>query len=59
MPMFRITYQDPETGEKVSVDKEFVKVHEGEIAAREWAEDWAYSMADKGPYKIEELRKCQ
>lgn len=29
---------------------------ERSISAREWAEDYAYSAADKGHYEIEEIR---
>lgn len=65
---FRITYRDPETEEKVSVEREF---HDfvgratldgkpvGEtmkITAREWAEDFGYTAADKGPYTVTEIR---
>lgn len=68
MAKFCITYRDPETQEKVSVEREF---HDfvgratldgkpvGEtmkITAREWAEDFGYTAADKGPYTVTEIR---
>lgn len=68
MSRFRIQYTDPETREECDVEKEFFDspgivtrpdgstYDSGTITAREWAEDWAYMMADKGPYTITELR---
>lgn len=66
---FEITYTDPETGLEVVVVKEFEdtvaknsnpKIVNGEInvniSAEEWAEDYAYMIADKGPYTIRELK---
>ena len=50
---FLITYTDPKTGEEVRIVKEFGNTDN--ISAYEWAEDWAYMAADKGPYKIEEV----
>jgi hypothetical protein len=51
--LFRITYMCPEREELITVDKEF---EDGtDITALEWAEDWAYSMADKGYYSVEEF----
>ena len=51
MSIFRIKFDDMETGDQKTV----VTVVEaaGGIAAHEWAEDLAYSMADKAPYEIE------
>ena len=65
---FKITYIDPETGVEAVVVKEFedtivknsnpkivnseIKV---DITAEEWAEDLAYSLADKGYHKVEEI----
>lgn len=51
---FRIEYRDPETGENTTVDREFTGT--ASVSAREWAEDYAYSLADKGPYQITEIR---
>lgn len=54
MTRFRIRYIHPETGEEA--------VHEGEweatetVTAREWAEDFAYTLADKGSFTVTELR---
>lgn len=53
MTQFKITYRDPQTQK--------LKTHVGEyedlenITALEWAEDHAYSLTDKGWYKIEEV----
>jgi hypothetical protein len=51
--MFRIEYFDPETQAKVSVDQVFSSWEHG--TAREVAEDWAYSAADKGRATITSL----
>lgn len=56
MAKFQIEYTDPQTGEFIITVKSFEPT--SHITAREWAEDWAYTVSDKGPYKIEELRKC-
>jgi hypothetical protein len=69
MTRFRIRYRDPEseedewrtrhcdfddwTGRATLDGREVGPVMT--ITAREWAEDLAYSLADKGPYEIEEL----
>lgn len=66
---FEIRYTDPETGAEAVVIKEFEdtivensnpKIVNGEInvniSAEEWAEDYAYMIADKGPYTIRELK---
>lgn len=50
---FRIRYLDPETQEYIVSIREFGNTNN--IPAAEWAEDWAYAAADKGPYTIEEL----
>jgi len=65
---FKITYIDPIIEEKKTVVMEFedtpnaeIKFHAKDkstfvnISAREWAEDYAYSLADKGWYNIEQL----
>lgn len=49
---FNIYYTDPETGEDVVVMKSFSDTET--ISAKEWAEDWAYTAADKGSYEVEE-----
>lgn len=68
MTRFRITYTDPKTEERETVEKEFGDTppmgvipgyndvaHNG-ISARRWAEDWAYGAADKRmDYVIKEL----
>jgi hypothetical protein len=55
MPEFRIRYTDPDTGETEEVVKEF---NDSETAsALEWAEDWAYAAADKGPHEVMEIKK--
>ena len=52
---FRITYTDPETGEEKIEEGDFIASQSPPISAREWAEDYAYSLADKGAYKVEEV----
>ncbi|AMB48380.1 hypothetical protein [Methylobacterium sp. AMS5] len=65
MKRFRITYADPETREDITIEREFGDTPRevttngfvvGPISARTWAEDFAYALADKGSYKIEEIR---
>ena len=50
---FKITTQDPESGKARIEIVEF----EGDkdISAQEWAEDYAYTKADKGPHEVKEL----
>lgn len=68
MTRFLITYTDPETGEPaehignydttpgIVTDNSGKVLSEGPpISAREWAEDHAYMLADKGAYTIKEL----
>jgi hypothetical protein len=50
---FKITYRDPDTGELIELVEEFED--SPGIAAHEWADDYAYTLADKGWYKIEEM----
>lgn len=63
MPKFRIDYLNPDTNEweveyceffstPVEVTKAGLTI--GPISAKEWAEDLAYSLSDKGPYKVQE-----
>lgn len=67
MTLFKIQYRDPETEEVRTEHHEFedwsgrATLH-GEptgptlhISAKEWAEDWAYTAADKGWYKVTEV----
>jgi len=55
MARFRIDYIDPQTSEPQVVYSEhqdsFDPTH---ITAREWAEDLAYTLADKGRYTVTE-----
>lgn len=69
MSLFKITYTDPDTQEEIVVEKEFndtppmgiipgynsVNLPNG-ISAQEWAEDWAYEMADKGPHTVTQIK---
>jgi hypothetical protein len=50
---FEIKYKDPNTGEWKTVTESFD--HSDEFPASMWAEDRAYALADKGPYKVREL----
>lgn len=56
MPTFEITYQIPDVDEGVTntvqVKFEDTQTEYGLITAEEWAEDYAYSLADKGSYTI-------
>ena len=66
---FKITYTDPITGDmRITTEtfkdtpKALVEIPGQEpttvnISAKEWAEDYAYMLADKGSYKIEEMTK--
>jgi hypothetical protein len=47
--LFRVSYDDE--GERRTEEVSFLNT--GSISALEWAEDYAYRRADKGPYKIE------
>lgn len=53
MPRFSISYTDPVTNEVVLVERNFEA--DGGHPARYWAEDYAYTVADKGPYTVREL----
>ena len=64
---FRVEWEDCETGEKHKEIVEFADwtghaTLEGKkvgplltITAKEWAEDYAYAVADKGPYTVVKL----
>ena len=54
---FKIGYTHPDTQEKITEKKEFLPSVDPVITAEEWAEDYAYSRADKGPHKVTILRK--
>ncbi len=66
--VFEITYTDPETEQEVVVVEEFEdtdseitgplfdKPKKIKISAREWAEDYAYMLADKGPHTVREIK---
>ena len=51
---FEIQYRDPETEETITVEKEFDD-NPPEFPAKLWAEDYAYTRADKGWYRVREL----
>lgn len=50
---FEITYTDPKTNETAKVEKEFEDSHE--FPAKMWAEDYGYTLADKGWFMVREL----
>jgi hypothetical protein len=53
MATFRITYTDPESGKEVVEEKDFHDSHDPHfISAKDWAEDYAYGRADKGPHNV-------
>lgn len=54
MTRFRIEYRHPETDEAMSIEEDFEDTEE--ISAKEWAEDYAYTLADKGWYRVTEIR---
>lgn len=51
---FKITYRDPDTNEKVVTYQKFEDTPT--ITAKQWAEDYAYTLADKGWYTVEEVK---
>jgi hypothetical protein len=53
MAQFLIEYTDPQTGEEKQVAAEFTDGNG--VSAREWAEDYAYTLADKGRYTVKEV----
>jgi hypothetical protein len=55
MARFKISYLDPKTGEPKVVFEDIEPTEN--ITAREWAEDHAYSLADKGKFEIEEIKQ--
>jgi hypothetical protein len=66
---FEITYTDPETEEMMTVYKSFEDwtgraIIGGKeigpvlsITAQDWANDYAYTLADKGYFKIREITR--
>lgn len=57
MTTFRIKYFDPDEEQFKTTEMEFKDSENPKISAREWAEDWAYSAADKRcDYTITEIR---
>lgn len=52
---FEIEYTNPETGEREKTVKTFEASTNPTISAKEWAEDYAYTIADKGWYKVTEI----
>lgn len=50
MPKFKIEYNDPETKEPKVKYQDFEDT--GTITAKDWAEDYAYALADKGWFKV-------
>lgn len=72
MTRFRIEYTVPGTEDRAVVEQDFEDTppsgvipgfndiaHNG-ISARQWAEDYAYTLADKRmDYKITEIQQCK
>jgi hypothetical protein len=52
MAKFLIEYRDPTTEEWKQEMVEFLD--SASIPAKEWAEDYAYTLADKGEHKVTE-----
>ena len=50
MSRYKIKYADPETGEMKTIESEHADC--AALTSRQWAEDLAYSLADKGYYKV-------
>ena len=51
---FEITYEDPDTLKDVIITAEFSDTPTA--TAEFWAEDYAYSLADKGYHKVREIK---
>lgn len=51
---FEIVYVCPTTGEQKTVTQIFTG--NTDISAKEWAEDFAYGLSDKGRYKVKEMK---
>lgn len=54
MPKFQIVYLHHETEEVIKEIRDFKDTEV--ISAKEWAEDYAYTMADKGYYIVFEIK---
>lgn len=54
MKKFKITYINPDTQEEEEVIQSFEDTQT--VTAEEWAEDYAYSLADKGPHTVEVIK---
>lgn len=57
---FKITYTDPDTNEEcveVCEFEDYVMDNGDILTAEEWVEDYAYTRADKGPHKVEEIKQ--
>ena len=55
--IFKITYQPPGTedeDERKSVVMDFADT--AGVTAEEWAEDYAYTLADKGYHRVEKIK---
>lgn len=57
MPRFRIEYINPETNEAIKEVIEFEDT--ASVSAQEWAEDYAYTVADKGAHEVTQLHEKQ
>ena len=57
MPNFLIEYKCPKTEEMKEKTVWFDDTPSCEVTAKEWAEDMAYSLADKGWYRVTEVGK--
>lgn len=53
MTKFRIEYFDPKQEIEITVEKEFFD--SADCPAAMWAEDWAYTAADKHYHKVTEV----
>lgn len=57
MAMFLIKYTDPVTQNAEEVIETFKDTVDPVITAQEWAEDYAYSLADKGSYTVKKIKE--
>jgi len=51
---FEIEYVDPETGEWTKIECAFEDL--ADFPAKVWAEDYGYTLADKGRYRVREKK---
>lgn len=54
---YRLVFTSPTTGEHVEIEKEFSDTET--VSAREWADDWAYTCADKHLYEMTEFNAAR